>query len=325
MPETLSQTASMFEEQRHLLSYFFDNFAHEQAERFVQLVLQCSGTVVFSGVGKSGFICGKMAASFASIGIRAIFLNPLDALHGDLGNLSASDILVLVSKSGSTDELISLIPSARRKGVQLVSITCNDSSKLAGQGELNVYLPLERELCSYNLAPVTSTVLQLIFGDTVTAILMRKKQLSLESFALNHPAGAIGRKLVLEVQDVMLTGHTLPVIHEKVTLADAVLEMSRSGVGCAIIVQNDVILGIFTDGDLRRLISTRKFHLESEISTVMTRKVRTIEEGTKLVDAKHCFTYPTTVSCLPVVGHHRDGRKVLRGLLTFGKVIETVG
>lgn len=184
-----------FREQRNLINFFFEHFDTSQANAFVNEIVACVGTVYFSGVGKSGFICQKIAMSLASIGVRAAYLNPLDALHGDIGSCGPADLLVLFSKSGSTAELLAIIPGARKKNIKLVSVTCHPHSALSTKSDIAVYLPLQRELCVFNLAPVTSTTVRLIFGDTVTAAVIQKLKVTIESYALNHLAGSIGRKL----------------------------------------------------------------------------------------------------------------------------------
>lgn len=320
----LESVVKQFEAQRALILYFFDNFQHKDAKNFVELVLGCKGTVVLSGVGKSGFICSKIAASLASIGVKSTFLNPLDALHGDIGNLSSDDVLVLFSKSGTTEELIRLVPSARRRSVQLVSVTCTAANTLAGLCDMRIHLPLQRELCSFNLAPVTSTVVQLIFGDTITAILMQENGISLESYALNHPAGAIGRRLVLCACDIMLSGDDVPCVEENSSLAETVLEMSRCGVGCAVVRSNSIVVGIFTDGDLRRLVGSQEFNLETSISMYFNRHIRTVSPQTKLADAQHVFSTPTLVSCLPVVDLNTGGLMELCGLITLSQTMKSL-
>lgn len=229
--------AAIFGEQRRLIDHFFDHFDASQASKFVHEIVECAGTVFFSGVGKSGFICNKIAMSLASIGVKSAYLNPLDALHGDIGNCEKSDLLVLFSKSGSTAELLAMVPGARSKNMKIISVTCHECSALANKSDMNIYLPLQRELCAFNLAPVTSTIVQLIFGDTVTAAVMRKLQLTLESYALNHPAGSIGRKLLLTVRDVMRTGSDLSRVSIHSTLHAGVQELMRTGSGCVVVTQ----------------------------------------------------------------------------------------
>ena len=311
--------AAIFGEQRRLIDHFFDHFDASQASKFVHEIVECAGTVFFSGVGKSGFICHKIAMSLASIGVKSAYLNPLDALHGDIGNCGKSDVLVLFSKSGSTAELLAMVPGARSKNMKIISVTCHECSALANKSDMNIYLPLQRELCAFDLAPVTSTILQLIFGDTVTAAVMRKLKLTLESYALNHPAGSIGRKLLLTVRDVMRAGSDLSRVTIHSTVHAAVLELMRTGSGCVVVTEGVFLKGVFTDGDLRRYVANSStFDLHGPIENYSTKTPLYVQdESMKLVDAERLFhSGPKSATCLPVVRTRVEGMEVL-GMLVL--------
>ena len=317
--DTSLDMRAFFEEQRCLLDHFFDHFDASQASKLVLEIIECTGTVFFSGVGKSGFICNKIAMSLASIGVKSAFLNPLDALHGDIGNCGMTDLLVLFSKSGSTAELLAIVPGARSKNMKIISVTCHEHSALANKSDISIYLPLQRELCAFDLAPVTSTIVQLIFGDTLTAAVMRKLQLTLESYALNHPAGSIGRKLLLTVRDVMRTGSDLSHVHIHSTLHAGVLELMRTGAGCVLVTQGVFLKGVFTDGDLRRHVANSStFDLHGPIENYSVKEPLYIhDESMKLVDAERLFhSGSRSVSCLPVVRTRVEGMEVL-GMLVL--------
>ena len=181
------------------LDFFFTHLDYAQVHAFTQLCFHCGGSIFFSSVGKSGFIAQKISQTLVSTGTKASFLNPTDALHGDIGIVGPRDIVVLLSKSGSTEEILRLVPCSRAKGAYLVGITCLKSSNLGKICDLHVCLPLERELCPFDLAPVTSTTIQMLFGDTVAIALMQAKNMTKEQYALNHPAGRIGKRLILKV------------------------------------------------------------------------------------------------------------------------------
>jgi len=317
---TSADMLSLFQEQARLVSFFFNRFDSSIALEFVREVDTCKGTVFFSGVGKSGFISNKIAMSFASVGVKSAFLNPQDALHGDIGNLQVGDLLVLLSKSGSTEELVKLVPSARSKGSKIVSITCAQSCTLAEMSDMHVYLPLERELCTFNTAPVTSTILQLIFGDTITAALMRVKRLSMERYALNHPSGSIGRRLTLRVKDRMMSGASIPRIQQSSSISDAIFEMTRCGIGCVLVMDaSDTLIGIFTDGDLRRMLQASKtFYSDFPIVGHITTNPRVVSPDHKLTEAKEIMSAPTLVSSIPVVGQDDD---ILVGILTLSDLL----
>ncbi len=196
--------------------------------------------------------------TFVSTGTKSNFLNPSDALHGDIGMIGALDILVLFSKSGSTEELISLIPYARARGVKrVVAITSTEMSKLSSACDEHIYLPLERELCPFNLAPVTSAAIQMIFGDTCAVALMKAKCISTDEYAMNHPAGQIGKSLVLLVSDLIHSVDTTSSCGTSETLDNVLFDMSLKGFGCILITeeQTSTLVGVFSDGDLRRKLN----------------------------------------------------------------------
>lgn len=191
--------AKLFKAQQDHLNYFFRHFDISQALAFSHTLLSTTGTIFFSGVGKSGFVARKISTTLISLGVPSAFLSPLDALHGDIGILTSRDVLVLLSKSGASEELLKLIPFARGRGTMLVSVTSRRGSALDRSCDQNVYLPLERELCPFDLAPVTSAAIQMLFGDTVAIALMSARNLTKEVYATNHPAGKIGKALVFKV------------------------------------------------------------------------------------------------------------------------------
>ena len=327
MEETRVRNA--FEEQRRLLSYFFDHLHVKQVAAFVKHVVSCQGTIVCSGVGKSGFICQKLAASLASIGFRAQYLDPLGALHGDVGSIRAGDVVVLMSKSGATDELLKVVPAVRNKGASVIAVTCSEKNSLNSLSDMHVHLPLEKELCIFDMAPVTSTVLQLIFGDTVTALLMEDVQLTKEAYSINHPAGSIGRRLLLRVYDIMLTGNALPCVLKETTLRDSLAEMCRGCVGCVVVRDHDgSFAGIFTDGDLRRLLCAdhTTHDMASPIMYYMRKdNVRVVCHDSKLVDIEHRFFHPQPVSVMPVVERSKGGASCrLAGLVTLANTLKAL-
>ncbi|MCO5582291.1 hypothetical protein L7F22_036183 [Adiantum nelumboides] len=261
----VSQLKFLFSEQQKFLHFFFTHLDYVQVHAFTLLCFQARGSIFFSGVGKSGFIAQKISQTLVSTGTKAAFLNPTDALHGDIGIVGPHDVVVLISKSGATEELIRLVPCARAKGAYLVGVSCLKSSMLGQICDMHVHLPLERELCPFDLAPVTSTTIQMLFGDTVAIALMQAKNMTKEQYALNHPAGRIGKRLILKVQDVMKKGHEVPICKENDLLMEQLVELTSKGCGCLIVV-DDVrcLLGTFTDGDLRRTLKAygeKIFHL----------------------------------------------------------------
>jgi len=297
------------------MNYFFDNLDLDPVLNFCEACLNCKGVVFFTGVGKSGFIAQKISQTLVSTGTKSVFLNPTDALHGDIGIVGENDLLVLFSKSGNTEELLKLIPYARAKGAKLVGVASVPGNKLCAQSDMGIILPLERELCPFDLAPVTSTAIQMLFGDTVAIALMQAKQLTQEEYAMNHPAGRIGKRLILNVRDVMKLEAGLPMVAPDITIVNALVELSSKGCGCVLVVdESKKLLGTFTDGDLRRNLQAKGAAvLESPISALMTSTPRTVNADMKAVDAMQAMENPTKVTFLPVL--EADGK--LAGLVTL--------
>lgn len=262
----------IFTSERQFLDYFFNNVSLEEAEKVLHQFLTCSGMIVFSGVGKSGIIAEKLAKTLISTGTRAIYLPPTSALHGDIGILTERDQMVILSKSGQGQELIDLAQSVKRRGVPLMAWVSAKDSPLSRVADFTMNLPLEREICPFDLAPTTSTALQLIFGDVIAVALMRAKSFSLDQYALNHPAGAIGQLISQRVQDVMITGDALPICHSGERLKELLSPLSAKCCGCLLIIdEKGDLQGIFTDGDLRRALERHQDKLlDKPIGELMT-------------------------------------------------------
>ncbi|KAE8662517.1 putative arabinose 5-phosphate isomerase [Hibiscus syriacus] len=323
--EQISETAllSLFKTQQGHLNYFFQNLDLSQALSFTETLLNSRGTIFFSGVGKSGFVSNKISQTLVSLGIRSAFLSPLDAPHGDFGALSSADILVLFSKSGSTEELLRLIPCARAKGVYLISVTSIPNNALANACHMNVYLPLERELCPFDLAPVTSTAIQMVFGDTVAIALMGARSLTKEQYAANHPAGRIGKSLIFKVKDVMKKQNELPICKEGDLIMDQLVGLTIKGCGCLLVIDEEHhLLDTFTDGDLRRTLKVSgEAILKLTVGEMCNRKPRTIGPDAMAVEAMQKMeSPPSPVQFLPVVDHQNSliGIITLHGLVSAG-------
>lgn len=244
---------------------------------FVALVRKCldilhhGGKLVLCGVGKSGHISKKLAATLASTGARAVFMHPVEAMHGDLGIVSPQDLLLAVSYSGETDELLRVLPAVKRMAVPIVAITGKTDSRLAEFSDMVVPMPVEREACPFNLAPTTTTTALLALGDALAMVLLDCQDFQLSDYAMNHPAGAIGRTITLTVRDCMRTGEHCASVHPGTSVRDALLAMTKARDGAVAIVDNaDKLLGIFTDGDFRRAMTANDNILHAPIESVMT-------------------------------------------------------
>ena len=241
-----------------------------------KLLLNCKGRIVVTGMGKSGHIGGKIAATLASTGSPAFFVHPGEASHGDLGMITKNDIVIALSNSGNTAEIATIIPILKRFGVPLISMTGDKSSTLATAANINLDVSVSKEACPHDLAPTSSTTVALVMGDALAVALLQARGFTAEDFALSHPGGSLGKRLLLHVSDIMHTEDRVPSVQENATVSEALLEMSKKGLGMTAIVDaQDKVLGLYTDGDLRRSLDQNIDVHSAVISDVMTKNCRT--------------------------------------------------
>lgn len=244
----------------------------------VRLILECRGRVVVSGMGKSGHVGNKIAATLASTGTPAFFVHPAEASHGDLGMITADDVVIALSNSGESSELVAILPLLKRHGTRLIAITGVHTSTLATLADVHLDAAVEKEACPLGLAPTSSTTAALALGDALAVALLKARGFSAQDFARSHPGGKLGRRLLVRVSDVMHTGEDLPQVGHDARLVDALLEMSAKGLGMtAVIDAENHILGIFTDGDLRRVLAAGADLRGARIADLMKRNPRTID------------------------------------------------
>jgi arabinose-5-phosphate isomerase len=249
----------------------------ESFARACELCLQCQGRIVVTGMGKSGHIGGKIAATLASTGTPAFFVHPGEASHGDLGMVTPKDLVIAVSYSGETAEIITILPLLKRLGVHLITLTGKPDSTLGAAASVALNVAVAEEACSLNLAPTASTTAALAMGDALAVALLESRGFTPEDFARSHPGGALGRRLLLLVADLMHTGDTVPRVAADTTLAEGLMEMTRKGLGMtAIVADNDLLLGVFTDGDLRRTFDRDVNVHKTQMRDVMTSHGKTI-------------------------------------------------
>jgi arabinose-5-phosphate isomerase len=243
-------------------------------DAFVQaceLILPCKGKVIVCGMGKSGHIGHKISATLASTGTPAFFMHPAEANHGDLGMLTAQDILLAISNSGETAELLALIPVVKRMGVPIIAMTSNPQSTLGKYADINLCIKVEQEACSLGLAPTSSTTATLVMGDALAVALLDERGFTSEDFALSHPGGSLGRKLLVKLEDVMVKKESLPLVSGQQNLREVLLIISQKALGMAgVIDDSGKLLGIFTDGDLRRVLDDRIDIHNTQIQQIMT-------------------------------------------------------
>jgi len=245
--------------------------------RALRLILHCRGKVVVSGMGKSGHIARKIASTMASTGTPAFFVHPGEASHGDLGMITADDVLIALSNSGESPELLTIVPIIKRKGAKLITMTGNPASTLAREGDVHLDASVAQEACPLGLAPTASTTAALALGDALAIALLDARGFGADDFARSHPGGALGRRLLVHVDDLMHGGEALPKVPDTALLTEALLEMSRKGLGMTAVVGDaDRLLGLFTDGDLRRALDKTLDIRAARVAEVMTHNPLTI-------------------------------------------------
>jgi arabinose-5-phosphate isomerase len=276
-----------------------DDFA-----RACRVCLDCAGRIVVTGMGKSGHIGGKIAATLASTGTPAFFVHPGEASHGDIGMITRQDAVLALSNSGETNEILTIVPIIKRLGVPLIAFTGNAASALARVATVHLDIGVPAEACPLNLAPTASTTAALAVGDALAVALLKARGFTEEDFARSHPAGSLGRRLLLHVKDVMRTGAAVPKVLADTLLAEGLLEMTRKGLGMTAIVDDtDRVLGVFTDGDLRRALDGATDLRVSRMQEVMTRQVKTVQAGSLAAEAVHIME-THRITALIVVDSH---------------------
>jgi len=253
-----------------------EQFIDDGFEKACQLMFNCKGRVIVIGMGKSGHIGGKIAATLASTGTPAFFVHPGEASHGDLGMITTDDAVLAISNSGETGELLAIIPVIKRIGAKLIAMSSNPESTLAKLSDTHVCIKVSQEACPLGLAPTSSTTATLVMGDALAVALLNAKDFTADDFALSHPGGSLGKRLLLRLQDIMHTGERLPLVKYSAKIKDALVEMSLKGLGMtAVVDNNNQLIGLFTDGDLRRILDAQiDIHFD-DIQSVMTKNPTT--------------------------------------------------
>jgi len=278
-----------------------------------QLCMDTPGRVVVTGMGKSGHVSNKIAATLASTGTPAFFMHPAEASHGDLGMITSQDLLLAISYSGETAEVVTILPVVKRMGAKLLSMTGNPRSTMAQAADVHLDISVEEEACPLNLAPTASTTATLAMGDALAVALLKKRGFTAEDFARSHPSGSLGKRLLLRVSDVMRTGDRIPAVSNEVTLRDALLEMTDKGLGMTAIVDGDnKILGIYTDGDLRRTLDAGADIRTTRIRDVMHANCKTTSADVLAAEALHILEENKITSLLVA-----DDDNVLAGALNI--------
>ena len=290
----------------NLVDRIDDNFSE-----MIEQICSCSGRLILSGIGKAGIVGRKIVATLNSTGTRSLFLHPVEAMHGDLGQISRDDIFIALSNSGETDELCILLPSIRRIGCKIIAFTGSTKSTLAAQSDIVIDVGVEFEACPLGLAPTASTTAMLAMGDALAVVLLEKKNFNSNDFSMIHPGGTLGQRLASKVEDLMITGPSLPRVSEGTRMQEAVKEIDRGRLGTTLVTNpQNKLNGIITDGDIRRLVASGRSFLKFAVEDVMTKNPQTITESSPTYDALNIME-KHQITVLPVVNTREEVQGIL--------------
>ncbi len=290
-----------------------ENFA-----KAVDLIYNCKGRVIISGMGKSGIVGRKIAGTLTSTGTATMFLHPAEGMHGDLGLVHKDDVVICISKSGDTHELFQLVPLIKKIGVPIISITGNFRSRLAERSDIILDAGVEEEACPNNLAPTSSTTVALVLGDALAVALLEKRNFGSEDFALLHPGGSLGKRLTMKIDDIMFSGDKIPIVPENMELEKVIFEITSKRFGSTCVVDKDnSLLGIITDGDIRRLLEKEKNIWQLKAKEVMSSNPKTVQLGIMAADALKIMTNFSIMQVIIV-----DEKNRPRGIIHLHDILE---
>lgn len=292
---------------RNLVEKIDENFV-----KMIELIFRSKGRTIVTGIGKSGIVARKIVATLVSTGTPALFLHPVEAMHGDLGMVSSKDVVIALSNSGETDELNILIPSIKRIGCPLIAFTGNAGSTLARHSDMVIYVGVEREACPMGLAPTASTTAALAMGDALAVALINKRRFKPSDFKKFHPGGNLGQRLSIKVKEIMLTGGHIPIIYEGATMREAIEIINRLRIGATLVAQrnSNKLCGIITDGDIRRALGKTDSIWEKHVEDVMTVKPKTLRSDSYAYDALNIME-KHEITVLPITGLRKDIQGIL--------------
>ena len=290
----------------------------DEFDKAVEIILGCKGKLVVSGVGKSGLIGAKMAATFASTGTPSFFLHPTEALHGDLGMISKDDVVIAISYSGESEELGSILPHIKRFGTPLIGMTKDTNSTLGRYSDVVIKVEIEKEACPLNIAPTSSTTLTLALGDALAVCLMRARDFQKSDFASFHPGGALGKQLFIKVKNLMQTQH-LPIISQNAKMKDAILQIGEGRLGTVLIIdEDDKLTALLSDGDVRRALLSEDFSLEDNVLKYATKNPMSIDDADMLASDALVLIEEKKIQLLVIT----DKNKKIQGVLHIHTLIE---
>jgi arabinose-5-phosphate isomerase len=283
-----------------------------------QTILDCQGRIVVLGMGKSGHIAGKIAATLASTGTPAFFVHAAEASHGDLGMITTDDVVLVLSNSGETDEVRQILPLLKRLGTRIIAMTGRPTSTLASHADIHINVAVDAEACPLGLAPTSSTTAALVMGDALAVSLLESRGFTAEDFARSHPAGQLGKRLLLHIQDIMHSGDEIPLVSESASLSEAIVEMTKKRLGMVAITNDEMkVQGVFTDGDLRRTLARELDPHKTAVGAVMTRNGKTIQPQALAVEAVKMLQQYKVQGLLVV-----DDDSHLQGVLNFNDLLQ---
>jgi arabinose-5-phosphate isomerase len=292
----------------------FEKLQQDSIRKAIELILHCKGKLVCTGMGKSGLIAQKLAATFSSTGTPAFFLHPGESLHGDLGVLQKTDLVLLLAKSGESDEVVSMLQVIKKMGIPIISILGREDSSVGKMSDVIIFASVSREADQLNLAPTASTTVSLVVGDALASAVSEIRGFKPEHFALFHPAGQLGKRLLLNVEDLLIQDRGIPAVKVGSTMEEVLNAITRPNLGGAMIVdQEGMLIGIITDGDLRRAIIAEKDILGASPESIMTKNPISVKKGTPAIDALHIMEdRPSQLSVIPVIDEFQKPVGLLR-------------
>ncbi|MCK5780106.1 MAG: KpsF/GutQ family sugar-phosphate isomerase [Psychrilyobacter sp.] len=277
-----------------------------EMERTAKLIMECKGKVVITGIGKSGIVGKKIAATLASTGTLTVFMNSAEGLHGDLGMVGSEDVVIAISNSGNSDEVVSIIPSIKKIGAKLIAMTGNKHSKLGVEADEILDIGVEKEACPMNIAPTSSTTATMVMGDALAGVLIKLRNFKPENFAIYHPGGSLGRRLLMKVRDVMHSGEDLAIVDEKTCIDQILLIMTKKKLGAVCVVEEGISVGLITEGDIRRALQNKEEFFSYKAHDIMISTFVSIESHKMAVDALDLMeNRKSQISVLPVIDNNK--------------------
>jgi len=292
----------------------------KEIEKTAKLIMECKGKVVVTGIGKSGIVGKKIAATLASTGTLTVFMNSAEGLHGDLGMVGKEDVVIAISNSGNSDEVVSIIPSIKKIGAKLIAMTGNKNSKLGVQSDEVLDIGVEREACPMNIAPTCSTTATIVMGDALASVLIKLRDFKPENFAVYHPGGSLGRRLLMKVKDVMHSGTDLAIVEKNTNIDEILVTMTKKKLGAVCVLEDEKMVGIITEGDIRRALGNKEEFFSYKAVDIMISKFTSIEAGKMAVDALELMeNRKSQISVLPVL----EGAKLI-GIVRIHDLLNSV-